>query len=189
VPRHSRIAAAAAALAVGLALLTGCASAPTAGPPASSSVSAPGPTENPYGGAPVDAPGPGEPVLVVTPRKGAPTTLTLDQLAALGTRTISVDEPFVKARQTFTGVPVAAVLAAAGVPAAAELRTVALNDYRYDDSAADLIASDALVATQRDGAAIPFDQGGPIRLVFPDGTPLAANLDAWNWSLAEIRVI
>ena len=50
------------------------------------------------------------------------------------------------------------------------------------------MASEALIATRRDGAPIPYDQGGPIRIVFPDGTPLSSVLDAWNWSLASISV-
>ena len=51
-----------------------------------------------------------------------------------------------------------------------------------------MVDSLALIATQRDGAPIPYDQGGPVRIVFPDGTPLSSNLDAWNWSLATITV-
>jgi hypothetical protein len=45
-----------------------------------------------------------------------------------------------------------------------------------------------LIATRRDNAPIPYDQGGPIRIVFPDGAPLSSVLDAWNWSLATIDV-
>ncbi len=51
-----------------------------------------------------------------------------------------------------------------------------------------MVDSLALIATKRDGAPIPYDQGGPIRIVFPDGTPLSSNLDAWNWSLASITM-
>ena len=51
-----------------------------------------------------------------------------------------------------------------------------------------MIGSNALIATTRDNGPIPYDQGGPIRIVFPDGTPLSSVLDAWTWSLATINV-
>lgn len=51
-----------------------------------------------------------------------------------------------------------------------------------------MIDSNVIIATQRDNVPIPYDQGGPTRIVFPDGTPLSSVLDAWNWSLAIINV-
>jgi len=56
----------------------------------------------------------------------------------------------------------------------------------YTSAAAPMVESQALIATARDGAPIPYDQGGPIRIVFPDGNPLSSVLDAWNWILASI---
>lgn len=119
---------------------------------------------------------------------GTPLSLTMDQLNALGNATVTVDEPFVKRRQTFSGVPLAAVLAKAGIGDNATIDTVALNAYHYTSSVHPLVASEGLIATKRDNAPIPYDQGGPIRMVFPDGTPLSSVLDAWNWSLASISV-
>ena len=142
---------------------------------------------NPYGVPSIDPPAPNEPVLTVT-GGSAPLNLTLDQLNALGNVTITIDEPFAKKRQTFSGVPLATVLAKAGVPDTATINTVALNDYHYANAVGPMVASLALIATKRDGAPIPYDQGGPIRIVFPDGTPLSSVLDAWNWSLAAITV-
>ena len=84
--------------------------------------------------------------------------------------------------------PLATVLSKAGIPDTATISTVAINDYHYDSAAAPMVGSQALIATQRDGIPIPYDQGGPIRMVFPDGTPLSSVLDAWNWSLASITV-
>jgi hypothetical protein len=144
-------------------------------------------TSNPYGVPSIDPPAPNEPILTVTGGT-APLSLMLDQLDALGNTTITVDEPFVKKRQTFSGVPLAAVLAKAGIPDTATINTVAINAYHYASAVQPLIGSNALIATRRDGAPIPYDQGGPIRMVFPDGTPLSSVLDAWNWSLASIAV-
>ncbi|MGY4708630.1 molybdopterin-dependent oxidoreductase [Mycolicibacterium sp. CBM1] len=144
-------------------------------------------TSNPYGVPSIDPPAPNEPVLTVT-GGSAPLSLTMDALDALGSTTIAVDEPFLKKRQTFSGVPLSSLLAKAGIPNDATIDTVAINDYHYTSPVEPMIASAALIATKRDGAPIPYDQGGPIRLIYPDGTPLSSVLDAWNWSLASINV-
>ncbi|SBS78460.1 Oxidoreductase molybdopterin binding [uncultured Mycobacterium sp.] len=145
-------------------------------------------TSNPYGAPPIDPPAPNEAVLTVT-GGSAPLSLTMDQLDALGQTTVTVDEPFVKKRQTFSGVLLAAVLAKAGVSDNATIDTVALNAYHYTSPVHAMVASDALIATRRDNVPIPYDQGGPVRMVFPDGTALASVLDAWNWSVASINVV
>ena len=155
---------------------------------AASSVAASTPTtSNPYGVPSIDPPAPNEPVLTVTGGT-TPLSLTLDQLDALGATTVTIDEPFAKKRQTFSGVPLKAVLVKAGIPETATIETLALNAYRYASAARPMIDSGALIATRRDNGPIPYDQGGPIRIVFPDGTPLSSVLDAWNWSLATINV-
>jgi len=144
-------------------------------------------TTNPYGAPSIDPAGPDDPILRVE-GGSTPLSLTMDQLNALGDTTITIDEPFVKKRQTFRGVPLATVLAKAGIPDTATIDTVALNDYSYASAVAPMVGSQALIATERDGEPIPYDQGGPIRIVFPDGTPLSTVLDAWNWSVASITV-
>ena len=156
-------------------------------PVASSASATSSPPSNPYGAPSIDPPAPGEPILTVSGGT-APLALTLDELNAIGGTTVTVDEPFVKKRQTFSGVPIAALMAKAGIPDSATIETVALNDYRYSSTVGPLVASQALIATARNGAPIPYDQGGPTRIIFPDGTPLSSVLDAWNWSLTSITV-
>ena len=170
------------------AVLAGCSTAsdgpsqgsssPTASPSASST--------SPYGTLTIDPAGPDDPVLEVDGGSSGHQSFTMVQLEALGTTTITVDEPFVKKRQSFTGVPLSKILAKAGIAGGVRVNTHALNDYDYANVASAFTGSDALVATQRDAARIPLDQGGPIRLVYPDGTPMSGVLDAWNWSLASI---
>ena len=89
------------------------------------------------------SPGPDEPILTVT-GGSTPLKLTMDQLNALGRTSMTVDEPFVKKRQTFTGVPLATVLARAGIPDTASIDTVALNAYHYSSAVGPLVASSAL---------------------------------------------
>jgi hypothetical protein len=116
-------------------------------------------------------------------------TYTLSQLEAAGQlQTVTIFEPFRKQNQTFKAVALKDVLTAAGIGDGQYIDTLALNNYKYDDLAGKLTASDALIATELDGQQIPIDQGGPIRIIFKDGTPESTNLDAWNWSLMQISV-
>ncbi len=170
------------------AVLAGC-SAASAGPSqgsASPTASPSASSTSPYGTLTIDPAGPDDPVLEVDGGSSGHQSFTLVQLEALGTTTITVDEPFVKKRQSFTGVALSKILTRAGIAGGVKITTHALNDYDYANVASAFTGSDALLATQRDAARIPLDQGGPIRLVYPDGTPLSGVLDAWNWSLASI---
>ena len=143
-------------------------------------------TSNPYGAGTVDPPGPDDTVLTVT-GPGGTKEFTLEALSALGTKDVTIDEPFVKRRIAFTGVPMKAIFDSVGIAGAVKVRTKALNDYEYNNStAADFVGSDGLIAVAQDGGPVPVDAGGPIRIIFPDGTTLSKNLDAWNWSLASM---
>ena len=186
--RRHRVAVGGLAGLIAVVGITACSGSPgtggTSGSAGSSTAQA-DPSTNPYGVPSIDPPAPNEAVLEVT-GGSTPLSLTLDQLNALGDTSITVNEPFVKKRQAFSGVPLATVLSKAGIPDDATITTVAINDYHYASAAAPMVESQALIATARDGAPIPYDKGGPIRIVFPDGTPLSSVLDAWNWSLASI---
>jgi hypothetical protein len=187
---RTRLLAAVAAGTVSLLGPAACASAPTpansAQPPPTASTTPS--TSNPYGGAKIDPPAAADPVLTVKGGSAPPLSLKLDALNALGSQAVTIDEPFVKRRETYAGVPLAAVLGKAGIPDSATIDTVGLDDYHYIGTVKLMIESRALIATERDGAPIPYDQGGPIRIVFPDGTPLSSLLEAWNWSLTSITV-
>jgi len=163
-------------------MLTGC-SASVTPPPAPEQTAA----ESAYGGFPIDPPSPEEVVLTI--EAGRTVDFTYAELQELATVEIEVLEPFVELRQSFTGVPLADLLRLAEVPADARIETIALNDYRYADSVAQWVDSDALLAVFRDGELIPMDQGGPIRIVFAEDSPAFEVLDAWNWSLRSIVAV
>lgn len=139
-----------------------------------------------YGGFPVDPPAPDE--VVLTLEGDVRIELTMAELDALAVDEITLDEPFVKRRETFRVIPLADLLALAGIGEDATVQTIALNDYRYTDRAEAFLTAEALLAVARDGAPIPMDAGGPIRLVYADDSSYAGTLDAWNWSLRTIRV-
>lgn len=179
-----------AAVAAGaISVVPAACATPGAGPsPATAASATAQPTSsNPYRIGPIDPPAPNAPVLTVTGGT-TPLSLTLEQLDALGRTTISIDEPFINKRETYTGVPLATVLDRAGIPDTATIDTDAIDHYHYVSVVKPMVDSHALIATQREGAPIPYDQGGPIRIVFPDGSPLSSALDAWNWSLTSITV-
>jgi hypothetical protein len=110
------------------------------------------------------------------------------RLLKMKSTTISIYEPFLKKRQTFTVIPMKNFFPLVGISGKDKVATVALNDYIYSNTALEFISAGAFIAIKRNGVEIPYDQGGPIRLIFSDKSKWAKNLDAWNWSLVAMRV-
>ncbi len=176
-----RITASAGAVFLAVALLTGCAvSGASVQTPSASAT-------NPYGGFKVDNPKDTDVVLTVTGAKSV--DYTMGQLKDLADQKITIVEPFVKKRQSFSGISLQALLESAGIQPKDKVDTVALNEYEFADSAANLESAGAIIAVSRDDQPIPMDEGGPIRLVFDTKSKYFSNLDAWNWSLRTIKVV
>lgn len=142
---------------------------------------------NPYGAGLVDPPQPDEPILQVNVR-GNVSEFSLESLQKLPATTVELFEPFIMVRSSFTGVSLADLFRAVGIKVEDSVDTLALNEYRYVNFAGEFTASDGLLAYEQDGHSISVDRGGPIRIVFPDGTPLSTVLDAWIWALSSITV-
>lgn len=142
---------------------------------------------NPYGTSTVDPAGPNEVILTVS--KGSKKVLfTTTKLNKVKASVISIYEPFIKKRQSFTVIPIKTFFSMLGISGNDKVLTKALNDYIYTNTAAKFLSANAYIAIKRNGVDIPYDQGGPIRLVFADDSKWAKNLDAWNWSLDAISV-
>ncbi|MCX6430132.1 MAG: molybdopterin-dependent oxidoreductase [Actinobacteria bacterium] len=142
---------------------------------------------NPYGAAPMDPPGPNE--VLLTLKKGTKIVkFTMKQLMALKPATVTISEPFVKKRQSFSSIPLSVLFAKVGISGSDLVATKALNDYIYSNTAAKFVSAKGYLAVQREGKDIPFDQGGPIRIIFPSNSVWATFLDPWNWSLMSISV-
>lgn len=144
-------------------------------------------TTNPYGASTVDPAGPKEVIFSVS-KKGKKVLFTTTRLGNLKSSVISVYEPFLKKRQNFTVIPMKTFFTLVGISGKDQVFTTALNDYVYSNVATNFTEANAFIAIKRNGVAIPYDQGGPIRIIFGDNSKLAKNLDAWNWSLASISV-
>ncbi len=172
------------------AALGGCGGrdAPKATPAAPTTVRAEGPP------APVPAPA-GKPVLtlkgaVTNPNHGAAVVFDLPTLEAMATATTQTHEPFVKKDMTFTGVPMADLLARAGIKSSAtKVRLHALDDYKVELAMADFADRRVLLATKAEGERIPVAKGGPIRLIFPADSPVGKNRDLWIWSVDSMTVL
>lgn len=142
---------------------------------------------NPYGGAEVDPLPITATIFTVTNGKTS-TSYSMKSLLALKSKNISIYEPFVKKRQTFTVIPLSYFLSTNFITSTMKIETIALNNYSYSNSAGEFTLSKAYLAIKRAGMDIPYNQGGPIRIIFPNNTKLSKSLDAWNWSLSEIKV-
>ncbi len=142
---------------------------------------------------PLPAPA-GEVVLTATGAVGQPNVgdevqADIEGLESLGTITATVFEPFISESIEFTGVPLETALAAIGVDADAPIVWTALDDYQVHYSRGELAGEGALLATRQDGAPIPIEEGGPIRVVFTDDSgDLGRDTNQWIWSLVRLEV-
>lgn len=112
----------------------------------------------------------------------------MKDLLAMKSLKITVNEPFVKKVQSFRAIPLKNLFVLAGIKGSDKVETIALNDYIYTNSATNFIAAEGYLAILRSERAIGFDQGGPIRIIFPNKSRWARFLDPWNWSLKSLRV-
>ena len=142
---------------------------------------------NPYGGVKITPPAPPETILTIS--KGSISkSLSMNDLMKMKSKSLSIYEPFVKKNQTFKAIPMKSLFALAGIKGSDKLQTIALNDYIYTNTASSFLAADGYLAISRSGKAIGYDQGGPIRIIFPDDSRWAHFLDPWNWSLKSLKV-
>ena len=142
---------------------------------------------NPYGGTAVTPPAPTEVIFSIT-NGSILKTYSMNDLKKMKPVSLTIYEPFVKKRQSFLAVPLSAFIKDAKIRSTAKLSTIALNDYVYDNTLSNFLKAKAYIAIERSGKPIAYDQGGPIRIIFPTGSIWSKNLDPWNWSLRSIVV-
>lgn len=142
---------------------------------------------NPYGATNVDPAPANSPILLLS--KGSKSVIfSLQQLQALKSSVITINEPFVKKRQSFRVIALSELFKLVGIVGTDKVQTLALNDYLYTNIAEEFLSAGGYLAIARDGLDIPYDQGGPIRIIFPSKSKWQKFLDPWNWSLKEISV-
>lgn len=185
-----------AAVAVMVAVpLVGCSSNDGAEPTPGSGSPTVSLVPSPFGTPPADADvAPTEVNLTIVAKKGEK-TFTRDDLSALPQATAVAknpqewleDAPGLPAEQTFVGVPVSDLFIAAGIPGDAKVRFSAADDYKVTMPVSKLVASEGLVAIDGDGVPLTPEYGGPVRLVFPDGSGVGEKY--WVLWLQEIKQV
>ena len=142
---------------------------------------------NPYGGVKVPPPSPTE--IILTIQKGSVSkSISMNDLKAMKSINLSIDEPFVKKRQVFRAIPLSTIFEIAKIKGKDQVQTIALNDYIYTNTAANFLNANGYLAIARSGKPIGYDEGGPIRIIFPEKSKWAHFLDPWNWSLKSLKV-
>ena len=144
-------------------------------------------TTNPYGGTAVD-PLPATATIFTVENAGKVIKYSKNDLLAIKSSIITIFEPFVQKKQSFTVIPLDYFLGKSSIAAGKTIDTIALNDYIYSNKAANFSKAKAFIAFKRFGKDIPYNQGGPLRLIYSNTSSWAKNLDAWNWSLRSIKV-
>ncbi len=144
-------------------------------------------SSNPYGTNTID-PAPADAPILTVVNGSVSMDYTLKELQGFSTSDISIFEPFLKESQVFTVIPLSEIFSENKIGESAEIDTVALNDYVYSNTAKNFTTNSGYLAIAREGKDIPYDQGGPIRIIFSDESEWAKNLDAWNWSIRKIIV-
>lgn len=144
-------------------------------------------TKNPYGGAAIDPLPITATIFTVTNGKKS-ISYSLKSLLAIKSEKITIFEPFIKKEQSFDAIPLSYFLTKSAITSKMKIDTVALNQYVYSNLAGKFTSAHAYLAIRLSGKNIPYNQGGPIRIIFPTTSKWYKFLDPWNWSLSAINV-
>lgn len=113
----------------------------------------------------------GEVVLTVTGAIGATNqgdaaVFDLDMLKAMGEVTFETSTPWTEGKQSFTGVPLDALLQAVGVTEGT-LTAKAINDYAVEIPVTDAVAGGPILAYLQNGDPMSVREKGPLWVVYP----------------------
>lgn len=116
----------------------------------------------------------------------------LDMLQAVGTETFETSTIWTEGKQSFTGVPLQALMARLGVEQGT-IRATAINDYAIEIPLDDPTSQAAILAFAIDGSPISRRQKGPLWLVYPfdSGTQFRSEVVYARsiWQLDRIHVL
>jgi hypothetical protein len=113
-------------------------------------------------------------------------------LEKLPQRSFTTGTPWYPKPRTFTGPLLRDVLAAAGA-SGAQLRLIALNDFKVGMPASDADKYDVVLARLLDGQPMPVREKGPLFVIYPyDSNPelqseLFFNRSAWQLRTIEVQ--
>lgn len=137
-----------------------------------------------------------KPILIISgmiTNKESDGTLAFDRakLESMPKAEITTSTPWTAGPQVFTGVPLKALMAAAGATGTT-LRVVALNNYAHEFPLSDVEAYDVLLAYTQNGKALSIREKGPLWIIYPlDRSKQLQTIEYHSrmvWQVKEIQV-
>jgi hypothetical protein len=98
--------------------------------------------------------------------QGDAAVFDLDMLKAVGEVTFKTTTPWTEGEQSFTGVPLEALMQAVGV-AGGTLTAKAINDYAIEIPVSDAVADGPIIAYLQNGDPMSVREKGPLWVVYP----------------------
>ena len=119
--------------------------------------------------------------------------LDMPTLERIGLVKYTVNDPWLNARNTYTGVLISDLHKVLGSSSAATtLHITALDDYQVDISLEDVEKWPILLATQNNGNYMDVENSGPTRVIFPYDTysdiDQIAYKDFWIWNIKSVEI-
>lgn len=111
----------------------------------------------------------------------------METLKALPSTTLVIPDPHLEATITYGGVLLRDLLDAVKAQNAKEIKIVAKDGYSTVIRAEDL-ALGILIAYTADGAEIPEDLGGPVKIVFSEDAQKVYGPENWVWWIKAVEV-
>ncbi len=129
------------------------------------------------------------PLDLIIESDGKTTVFTRAQVEALGTETLVTETPWTEGEQTFVGVPLDRLLAAAEAEGST-IRAIAHNDYAATFSRAMASELGAFLATQHNGRPMRLRDKGPFWIVFDySAVPELRQAEVRNMSVWQVKSI
>jgi len=111
-------------------------------------------------------------------------------LQKLPQHSFSTKTPWYPQPRKFSGVLVADLLAAVGAPPGAMIKATALNDYRVEIPADDLIRHGAMLAYLLDDMPMPVREKGPLVIIYPfDDKPELRTAVHYSRAIWQLRTL
>lgn len=119
--------------------------------------------------------------------------LDIATLEKLGLVEYSVNDPWLNAKNTYSGVLMSDFLKHIGMPSSATIvQITALDDFQIDISISDIQKWPILLATRINGDYMNIENNGPTRIIFPYDTfpeiDQVAYKDLWIWNLKSMEI-
>lgn len=122
---------------------------------------------------------------------GVPRDFTLEQLEALGMKTVETKTPWHEGVVKFEGVTLAVLMEHVGARGETA-HVVALNNYSTEIPTTDFAAHGVILASRKDGATMPISEKGPLFVIYPFDPKPELNSELYYsrsaWQVRQITI-